>query len=166
MFSLSSCGGSSGGGSNKTNQAPIARFTVTPTIERPLYEFIFDASNSSDSDGFIEQYTWEFGNGETGLGLSPAHRFRSKGTGIFPIGTNIETDGNNTVFVALEDMDGDGDLDLVEANAGGMSGSPANFNRIYLNDGTFRATVVVTLTVTDNDGAIGIATNNISVGPK
>ncbi len=44
-------------------------------------------------------------------------------------GANISGHGLNTNSIVLGDVDGDGDLDLVEGNSGGT-------NRLYLNDGT------------------------------
>jgi hypothetical protein len=43
-------------------------------------------------------------------------------------GSNISSDAHITLSIALDDVDGDGDLDLVAGNNG--------INRLYLNDGT------------------------------
>jgi len=40
---------------------------------------IFDGSGSSD-DGTIESYAWDFGDGATGTGIKPSHKYSSKGT--------------------------------------------------------------------------------------
>ncbi|MEO0583562.1 MAG: PKD domain-containing protein [Bacteroidota bacterium] len=39
----------------------------------------FDATNSSDSDGSIVNYEWDFGDGSTGTGMSAEHTFTSAG---------------------------------------------------------------------------------------
>jgi PKD repeat protein len=40
----------------------------------------FDGAGSSDADGTITRYAWDFGDGVTGTGRAPAHVYRSVGT--------------------------------------------------------------------------------------
>lgn len=40
----------------------------------------FDASQSTDSDGAVIAYTWDFGDGSSGRGVSATHRYEDPGT--------------------------------------------------------------------------------------
>jgi RHS repeat-associated protein len=63
-----------------SNQPPIASFTFAPkTGEAPL-EVTFDASASSDPDGSIASYEWDFGDGQNGNGVSVVHTYVSANT--------------------------------------------------------------------------------------
>jgi len=63
-----------------TNQSPIASFTANPTSGIAPLEVAFDASNSSDSDGNIISYAWDFKDGSTGSGQTITHTFSSTGS--------------------------------------------------------------------------------------
>jgi PKD repeat protein len=53
---------------------------------------VFDGSGSSDSDGTIVSYAWDFGDSSTGTGVSPSHSYA--------------TDGTFTVTLTVTDDDG------------------------------------------------------------
>ena len=74
---LVACGG--GGSSPPPNQAPMARFTATPDGGPAPLAVTFDASGSSDSDGTIARYEWDFGGSATGTGRTVSHTFDQKG---------------------------------------------------------------------------------------
>jgi len=63
---------------NKLNEIPIADaggpYTATAGKELTL-----DGSGSSDSDGSITEYTWDFGDSSTGSGLNPVHTYTAAG---------------------------------------------------------------------------------------
>jgi PKD repeat protein len=76
--------GGDGGAVGETGQdgAPTARFTATPQSGAAPLTVVFDASSSSDSDGFVLGYNWVFGDGarlDAGS-VSPTHTFESAGT--------------------------------------------------------------------------------------
>ncbi|HUU27712.1 MAG TPA: PKD domain-containing protein [archaeon] len=62
------------------NQAPVASFTATPESGEPPLEVDFDASGSSDADGSISTYTWDFGDNTTGSGVTVSHTFDNAGS--------------------------------------------------------------------------------------
>ncbi|MEL7161404.1 MAG: PKD domain-containing protein, partial [Bacteroidota bacterium] len=74
------------------NEAPMAAFTADPlTGDAPL-TVSFDASGSTDSDGTITAYNWDFGDGETGSGVMPSHDFLAVGEYTVNL-TVIDDDG-------------------------------------------------------------------------
>lgn len=62
------------------NQSPTASFTAYPTSGVAPLEVSFNASSSSDSDGSIVSYAWDFKDGNTGNGLTINHTFSSAGS--------------------------------------------------------------------------------------
>ena len=63
-------------------------FSVNETI-------VFNASGSYDPDGFIVSYVWDFGDGETGSGISPVHVYKEPGEYTV---TLMVTDNNNATY--------------------------------------------------------------------
>jgi len=61
------------------NQPPIASFSYYP--ENPIINetITFNASNSTDPDGTIENYEWDFGDGEIAEGKIVTHSYSSAG---------------------------------------------------------------------------------------
>ena len=74
-----------------TNQPPTADLNgpYNGTVGSPV---VFDGSGSSDSDGTIASYNWDFGDGASGTGVSPSHIYG--------------TDGSFTVSLTVTDNDG------------------------------------------------------------
>ena len=64
------------GGGGQQNQAPSASFTSDCTD----LSCGFDGSGSSDPDGSIVSYSWDFGDGNNGSGIAPSHTYASAGT--------------------------------------------------------------------------------------
>jgi PKD repeat protein len=86
-------------------KAPVASFVFSSVSLKEGDIVMFDASDSSDSDGSIDSYAWTFGDGSFGSGMNSFHSF-----------------------------------------------SPAGFFN-------------VTLTIIDNDGLVGTATETITIFP-
>jgi len=62
-----------------TNTAPTANANgpYSGTVGSPV---TFDGSASSDLEGVISSYAWNFGDGSTGTGVNPAHTYSSAAT--------------------------------------------------------------------------------------
>jgi len=62
------------------NQPPIANSTGSPLQGEAPLTVDFDASGSSDPDGTITSFDWDFDDGDTATGQTPSHTFDSEGT--------------------------------------------------------------------------------------
>jgi len=67
-------------GGAPVNQPPVASFTATPGTGTAPVTVSFDASASSDPDGTIASYAWQFGDGGTGSGKTIAHTYSAAGS--------------------------------------------------------------------------------------
>lgn len=59
-----------------TTQPPVAAFTAQVSGASAS----FDASTSSDPDGTVTGYAWDFGDSSTGAGVKPNHVYQAPGT--------------------------------------------------------------------------------------
>ena len=62
------------------NTPPTASFTASSTSGRAPLTLNVDASASSDPDGQITRYVWEFGDGATAGGGKASHKYTKAGT--------------------------------------------------------------------------------------
>lgn len=76
LFSPRLVAGGGGDDGGDTNAAPTAAFTYTCTD----LACDFDGGESADSDGSIESYAWDFGDGSEGSGVTVSHAYASGGT--------------------------------------------------------------------------------------
>jgi PKD repeat protein len=58
------------------DQAPVASATASCAN----LNCSFDGTQSSDSDGTVAAYAWDFGDGSTGTGAKPTHRYATAGS--------------------------------------------------------------------------------------
>src|SRR5437667_36679 len=63
----------------KANRPPIAVFTAAPTPGAVPFDVACDASASSDPDGTLATYAWDFGDGQGGTDVTVVHRYASAG---------------------------------------------------------------------------------------
>ena len=90
MLLLAGCGGGGGGGGNNTNAtptpnaAPVARISASTTDGYAALTVNFDGSASTDGDGRIVEYAWDFDDEATATGATASHTFTEPG------GYNVE----------------------------------------------------------------------------
>ncbi len=63
-----------------TNQPPLARMSASPSSGTTPLTVHFDGAGSSDPDGSIASYTWDFGDGSNGTGPMTDHTYSTAGT--------------------------------------------------------------------------------------
>jgi PKD repeat protein len=88
---------------NVSNEPPVADANgpYSGTVGSPVS---FDGGGSSDPDGSITAYQWNFGDGSTGTGVNPDHAYN--------------TDGSFTVTLMVTDNAGASDTDTTTATIG------------------------------------------------
>jgi PKD repeat protein len=62
------------------DEPATAVFAASPAVPIPDQPIAFDASRSSDPDGAIASYAWDFGDGAGGTGATPTHAYHGPGT--------------------------------------------------------------------------------------
>ena len=148
----------------------------------------FDGNGSSDPDGTIESYQWNFGDGVTATGATATHAYSSKGT--FTVTLTVTDDkgatGTDTLVASIvnyapianagPDMkviacepasfngngssDPDGTIASYQWNFGdGKTANGIQASHAYKTAGVYS----VTLTVTDNFGATATDTATVTV---
>lgn len=163
------------------NQAPTASFTATMTN----LSGAFDATASSDPDGTVASYAWDFGDGSTGVGATPTHVYQNPGAytvtltvtdnagaASAPVAKQVTataanqpptaafTSSANNLAVAFDgstSSDPDGTVAGYAWNFGdGQTGTGATTSHTYAAAGTY----TVSLTVTDNLGLASAPTTH------
>ncbi|MEW5826360.1 MAG: PKD domain-containing protein [Candidatus Bipolaricaulota bacterium] len=176
-----------------TNASPVASFTHDPASAAPGAWFQFDGSASADPDGTIASYAWNFGDGTTGTGAVAWHRFLVAGTyvvtltvtdnlgaqsttsrsviiasanqpptAVFSVLPPAPTVGAWVRFDASGSTDADGSIASYQWTFG--DGTPGSTGSVVYHQFLAGGSYVVTLTVTDDDGASTSATQTVPVG--
>jgi trimeric autotransporter adhesin len=164
------------------NQPPTASFTSSCSY----LVCSFDGTASSDPDGTVAGYSWDFGDGTTSTSATPSHTYSSSGT--YTVTLTVTDNQNatgtktsavtvaanqaptasftqqctnlNCTFDGTASADSDGHVTGYAWSFGdGTSGSGATPSHNYLAAGTY----TVTLTVTDDQGATGTTTSQLTV---
>ena len=80
---ISACGdGNNDSGQRPVNEnkPPLANINVKKASAEQITTFKFSPLDSSDSDGTITKYTWDFGDGSKSTEKSPIHTYKLSGT--------------------------------------------------------------------------------------
>ena len=173
-----------------SGKPPVASFTATPNPVIEGATVAFDASGSSDPDGTIDSYVWDFGDRTNGSGAIISHSYPTFGTfnvtltvtdnesftatahrdvvvhappvASFTTTPNSPVVGASVTFNASASRDPDGNIMTYAWNFGDSTfGSEAITSHPYAGAGTYN----VTLNVTDNDSLNGTVYHEVVVGP-
>lgn len=80
MLALSGCMAPYAGGDAGTGTGgPMAAFSVTPTSGTAPLAVSFNGTTSRDPQGLSLTFTWDFGDGSTGTGVTPSHTYADDG---------------------------------------------------------------------------------------
>ena len=166
-----------------TNVPPIASFTSSSQYLTTTF-----TSTSTDPDGSVASYAWDFGDTTTGTGASPVHTYPTAGT--YPVTLTVtDTDGatntatgsvtvvdpppnvpptanfttstlNHTVSFSSTSTDSDGTIASSSWDFGdATTGTGSSPSHTYATPGTYS----VTLTVTDDRGAPSSVTHDVVI---
>lgn len=87
---------------NPDNTAPIAAFEFTPTNPTTSDTVTFDGTGSSDRDGTITSYDWDFGDGTVARGGDVSHSYRSTGTFTVELTVTDDEGATNTTTQTVD----------------------------------------------------------------
>jgi len=73
---------------------------ASPTEGAPPLDMSFDASASYDPDGNITSYDWDFGDGNTGLGITTTHTYQE--SGVFTVKLTVTDNDEHSVSSSQE----------------------------------------------------------------
>ena len=178
-----------------TNVSPVAVAHGTPTVGKPILHVAFSSTGSTDSDGTIVGYSWNFGDGSpVNTTAAPSHDYPTVGTYSALLTVTDDDGATNTVAVPIAVIPNvaptaigsatpnAGKEPLTVALSSTASSDSDGFIAGYLwhfDDGTpdstdanpshvyvAPGTYATTLTVTDEDGLSDTTTVNITVNPN
>ena len=178
-----------------SNIAPSADFVADTVAGTAPLAVSFDGSNSSDVDGTIASYAWNFGNGQNGSGVAPpavTYTLPGTYTAVLTVTDNKGATGSvsqtitvnrppnqtPTASVTATPATGSAPLLVQLSSAGSVDpdGAISGYAWSFGNGVTSTSpnpsavyntagTYSVSLTVTDNDGASSVRSTTVVVSP-
>ena len=169
------------------NKPPVANFSYSPLHPYDTQTITF-ADESTDVDGNVVNWTWNFGDGATSYEQNPSHKYADNGTYVVKL-TVKDNDGASAAKqeiievlnakpvatinyqpnkpkineeIVFKSIGSDADGSIVNWTwqfGDGSIGYGSNVNHSYDKEGSYN----VTLTVTDNDGATDSTVVNVVV---
>ena len=79
-----------------SNSRPVAIFSTDPTSGPSPLTVGFDASASYDPDGTVVDYSWDFGDGTSGTGITTTHTFTSSTDRTYTVILTVTDNGGKT----------------------------------------------------------------------
>ena len=89
------------------NAVPQAVFSTTPTSGSKPLAVAFNASGSTDPDGSISSYSWQFGDGSSATGISTTHTYTSQAafTATLLVTDNDGAQSSNSTSITVNPED-------------------------------------------------------------
>ena len=84
------------------NQPPTASFSYSPSNPKEGETVSFDASASLDTDGTVQSYEWNFGDGTTATGETATHSYGSAGKYVVTLTVMDDRGATNTTEKTVE----------------------------------------------------------------
>ena len=174
------------------NDSPVAGAAAMPTNGVAPVMVAFDATSSTDSDGTIVAYAWDFGDGSNSAGASPMHTYANVGnfTAVLTVTDDDGATASDSVSISVTALPNNAPIAAASATPRtGIAPLAVTFDSTgsFDSDGMLSAynwnfgdgasstranpshtynnvgNFTATLTVTDDDGATASASVSISV---
>ena len=107
--------------SASTNQAPAAVIAAAPTSGTVPLTVSFNGGSSSDPDGSIVSYLWNFGDGTTATGTTTSHTYSSAGSYVARLTVTDNQGASSSTTVTLQ------------ANANSIPAAPSSLTAVAVS---------------------------------
>jgi hypothetical protein len=114
---------------SKVNQAPLASLSAAPTSGAAPLTVMFNGSASSDPDGTIAAYSWDFGDGAGASSSTTSHVYSTAGTYMARLTVTDNQGASNSKTVNIQVSP---NAPTVPAAPGGLSAAAVSRTQINL----------------------------------